>query len=315
MNVLITSLGSNTSIGVVKALRFEFPSINIIGTDTNNPMECNGFSFCDKFNKICSANNADFIHEILEIIEKEDIQCVIPIHDNEIEIISKNIELFPTKIKIAINRYPVNEISNNKQKCSNFFDGICRSPIYYKLENYKLPAILKENKGVGSTKIQKIESAQNLPIKIDDNFVLQEFILGTEYTVDCYSSYNTECFRCVVRVRDEIKSGMSTKGTIVSHPKIENYCKEIILKLNFKGVANIQFIENENGIYFIELNPRFAGGGVLTYLNGFNIPAITLNELIFNKAFDPKKDFNPKIGTKMVRYLEESFFAADEYNI
>ncbi|MCF8410855.1 MAG: ATP-grasp domain-containing protein, partial [Crocinitomicaceae bacterium] len=92
-------------------------------------------------------------------------------------------------------------------------------------------------------------------------------------------------------------------------------CMEIISKLNYKGVANIQFIENENDIYFIELNPRFAGGGILTYLNGFNIPAITIKELVLNDAFDIKRDFNPKIGTKMVRYFEETFINSNGYNL
>jgi carbamoyl-phosphate synthase large subunit len=308
MNVLITSLGSNTSIGVIKALKFEFRSINIIGTDINNQSECNGIAFCDKFYKISRSTNEDFIPELLRIIKLEEIQCIIPIHDKEIEIISKNIELFPSCTKIAINNGHINEICNNKLKCSAFIDDICISPRYFGLEDIQLPAILKEINGVGSVNIQKIDSQHNLPLKVNDNFVLQEYISGKEYTVDCFSSYSSKTFRCVVRVRNEIKSGISTKGTIVSHPKIENLSMKIISKLNYKGVANIQFIENENNIYFIELNPRFAGGGILTYLNGFNIPAIIIKELILNDAFDLKRDFNPKIGTKMVRYLEETFF-------
>ncbi|MCF8444029.1 MAG: ATP-grasp domain-containing protein [Crocinitomicaceae bacterium] len=315
MNVLITSLGSNTSIGVIKALKFEFPLVKIIGTDTNNQAECNGIAFCDKFYKICRSTEEDFIHELLRIIKFEDIHCIIPIHDKEIEIISNYLELIVPYTKIALNNSRINEICNNKLKCSAFIEDICISPTYYGLDNVQLPAILKEINGIGSVNIQKIDSRHNLPLKVEDDFVLQEYISGKEYTVDCFSSYFNEAFKCVVRVRNEIKSGMSTKGTIISHPKIEELCMEIISKLNYKGVANIQFIENENDIYFIELNPRFAGGGILTYLNGFNIPAITIKELVLNDAFDIKRDFNPKIGTKMVRYFEETFINSNGYNL
>jgi carbamoyl-phosphate synthase large subunit len=315
MNVLITSLGSNTSIGVIKALKFEFPSINIIGTDINNQSECNGMAFCDKFYKICRSTDENFIPELLKIIKFEGIHCIIPIHDKEIEIISNYLELIVPYTKVAINDSYINEICNNKLKCSAFIEDICISPTYYGLDNIELPVILKEVNGVGSVNIQKIDSSHHLPLKVEDNFVLQEYVTGKEYTVDCYSSYVDETFSCVVRERNEIKSGMSTKGTIISHPKIEVLCMKIISKLKYKGVANIQFIENENDIYFIELNPRFAGGGILTYLNGFNIPSITIKELVLNDAFDLKRDFNPKIGTKMVRYLEETFFDSNGYNI
>ena len=43
--------------------------------------------------------------------------------------------------------------------------------------------------------------------------------------------------------------------------------------LEVVGACNIQFIENKDGIYFIELNPRFAAGGLMLTVNaGANIP-------------------------------------------
>ena len=188
---------------------------------------------------------------------------------------------------------------------------MCVPKIYKEINQVELPSIMKEIRGVGSTTIQIIDSQNNIPSKIPDGMMIQEFISGEEYTVDCYSSYFNDDFRCVVRKRKEVKNGMSIKGEIISHPKIEKICKKIHKTLKYKGVSNIQFIENEKDIFFIEINPRFAGGGTLTYKNGFNIPAIAINELIMNKTFDPQKDHNPLIGAKMVRYLQETFFDKD----
>ena len=309
MNLLITSLGSNTSIGVIKSLKSVLPSIRIIGCDINLQSECNGFNFADSYEQICSADSINYLESLKLLMSKHEIHCLIPIHDREIEVISKNKSLLSKYSEIIVNKSDIIELCNDKLKCSNFLSSICKVPkIYENFNQLEFPAIMKEIKGVGSAKIKILNSNHDQPESIPKEMLMQEFISGIEYTVDCYSSYLNHNFKCVVRKRKEIKNGMSIKGEIISHPQIEVICEEIHQNLRYVGVSNIQFIENENGIYFIEINPRFSGGGILTYKNGFNIPQIAINELVLNNEFDSSIDFNPRIGAKMVRYLQETFF-------
>ena len=312
MKILITSLGSNTAIGVIKSLKLAFPSATIVACDSNNQTECNGSFFADYFERICQADQKKYIPSIIGLINKYNIDCMIPIHDREIEIIAKNKSLFNGKTEVVVNNSDIIELCNDKVKCCYFLNEILTIPkIYDEINQVKLPAIIKEIRGVGSTKVKIIDSPNVIPTRIPENFMIQEFISGEEYTVDCYSSYFSNDFRCAVRKRKEVKNGMSIKGEIISHPKIEKLCEKIHQTIEYKGVSNIQFIENEKDIYFIEINPRFAGGGTLTYKNGFNIPEITINELILNEVFEPSKDHNLLFGTKMVRYLQETFFDKD----
>ena len=312
MKILITSLGSNTAIGVIKSLKLAFPSATIVACDSNNQTECNGSFFADYFERICQADQKKYIPSIIGLINKYNIDCMIPIHDREIEIIAKNKSLFNGKTEVVVNNSDIIELCNDKVKCCYFLNEILTIPkIYDEINQVKLPAIIKEIRGVGSTKVKIIDSPNVIPTSIPENFMIQEFISGEEYTVDCYSSYFSNDFRCAVRKRKEVKNGMSIKGEIISHPKIEKLCEKIHQTIGYKGVSNIQFIENEKDIYFIEINPRFAGGGTLTYKNGFNIPEITINELILNEVFEPSKDHNLLFGTKMVRYLQETFFDKD----
>ena len=312
MKVLVTSLGSNTAIGVIKSLKLAFPSATIIACDSNKQSECNGSFFSDYFEQICQANDKNYIPSLIGLVNKYNIDCIIPIHDREIEVIAKNKSNFREETQILVNNSDTIELCSDKVKCCLFLNEVlCVPKIYKEINQVELPSIMKEIRGVGSTTIQIIDSQNNIPSKIPDGMMIQEFISGEEYTVDCYSSYFNDDFRCVVRKRKEVKNGMSIKGEIISHPKIEKICKKIHKTLKYKGVSNIQFIENEKDIFFIEINPRFAGGGILTYKNGFNIPAIAINELILNKTFDPQKDHNPLIGAKMVRYLQETFFDKD----
>lgn len=309
MKILITSLGSNTAIGVIKSLKLAFPSITIIGCDTNEQSECNGSLFADIFEQICQADDKNYMSSLIQLTNKYNIDCIIPIHDREIEIIAMNKLFFKEETMILANDSDTIELCSDKVKCCHFLNEILSIPkIYEKLSQVELPAIMKEVKGVGSTTIQIIDSPNKIPENIPNGMMIQEFITGQEYTVDCYSSYFSGDFKCAVRKRKEVKNGMSIKGEIVSHPTIEKLCEKIHQTFDYKGVSNIQFIENDKGIYFIEINPRFAGGGTLTYKNGFNIPVIAINELVKNKVFDSVRDHNPLIGTKMVRYLQETYF-------
>ena len=312
MKILITSLGSNTAIGVIKSLKLAFPSVTIIACDTNKQSECNGSIFSDYFEQICQADDTNYIQSVISLVNKYNIDCIIPIHDREIEVIAKNKSNFRGETKILVNNSDTIELCSDKVKCCHFLNKILSIPkIYGEINQVEIPAIMKEIRGVGSTTIRMINTKNNIPSTIPSGMMIQEFISGEEYTVDCYSSYFSEDFRCAVRKRKEVKNGMSIKGEILSHPKIEELCEKIHQTIKYKGVSNIQFIENDNDIYFIEINPRFAGGGTLTYKNGFNIPVIAINELIMNKVFDPVKDHNLMIGTKMVRYLQETFFDKD----
>ena len=312
MKILITSLGSNTAIGVIKSLKIAFPSVTIIACDTNKQSECNGSLFTDHFEQICQADDKNYIPSLMNLIKKHNLDCIIPIHDREIEVIAKNKSFFREETKILVNNSDTIELCSDKVKCCFFLNEILSIPkIYGELNQVELPAIMKEIRGVGSTTIQIMNTQNSIPTNLPDGMMIQEFISGEEYTVDCYSSYFSDDFRCVVRKRKEVKNGMSIKGEIISHPKIEKLCEKIHHTFKYKGVSNIQFIENDKDIYFIEINPRFAGGGTLTYKNGFDIPVIAINELLMNKDFDPLKDHNPLIGAKMVRYLQETFFDKD----
>ncbi|MEY4573391.1 MAG: hypothetical protein RLZ10_2681 [Bacteroidota bacterium] len=308
-SILITSFGSNTSIGVAKCLTNNF---RIIGTDSNVFYECNGYEFADAIIQIPNYDNPDYIKIVNKIVEKYNIECIIPIHDKEILKISIAKSQNKIKCKVATNHPNIIELCNNKKSINNFLSDFLKIPIVYddNLE-IKFPVIVKDNEGVSSKNIKIAHTLKELQSTNLKNKIVQEYVQdGIEYTVDCYSSYlNKQSFFYSIRKRIETKAGMSIKGEIVNNPIIGELCKRIHEKLNYKGVSNIQFIEKDGIFFFIEINPRFAGGGILTYKSGYNFPLMTINELCFSKF---ESSVKLKIGNKMVRYYNETFF--DEKN-
>ena len=101
---------------------------------------------------------------------------------------------------------------------------------------------------------------------------------------------------------------MSTKGKTVKYALLENICAKIHQLLHYKGASNIQFIV-ENGVpYFIEINPRFSGAGVLSYYSNFNSPLFTVLESVQSPLFNDIKKIPIKQGVFMTRYWSENFY-------
>ena len=133
-------------------------------------------------------------------------------------------------------------------------------------------------------------------------------IRGVEYTVDCYTAYTENYFNCCVRKRIEIKEGISTKGQIVEYEMLEKVSANIHQLLNYKGASNIQFIVENEVPYFIEINPRFSGGGILSYYAHLNSPLFTALEAVGSPLFNEYKNITVQKGIFMTRYWNENFY-------
>lgn len=310
INVLVTSLGSNTAIGVIKALRQQ-KEICITGTDIFTAKQSAGSPLVDYFLQVPMAIADDYEYRLLEIIKEKNIHCVIPIHDVEVEKVSFMSVKYPAQTFWAVNPPGIISLCNDKKMMNRFLSNrqINVPEMYDAVEKISCPAIYKPNKGVSSKGILVIESAEESRKNFDlENGFLQKMIKGDEYTVDCYTSYHSNFFNCCVRKRIETKEGISTKGVTVDFPLLEEIAAKIHKGLQYKGASNIQFIV-ENGIpYFIEMNPRFSGAGILSYHAGLNSPLFTTYESVQSPLFNDAKNTVVKKGVYMTRYWNENFY-------
>lgn len=310
INVLVTSLGSNTAIGVIKALRYH-KEISITGTDVFSAKQCAGSPLADYFFQVPMAVADDYESRLIEIIKEKQIHCVIPIHDIEVQKIADISIKFPHLTFWAVNKPDIISVCNNKKKINNFLSDlqIHVPAMFNSVDSISYPVIYKPNEGVSSKGIQVINSPEESNRQFDlVNGYLQKLIKGEEYTVDCYTAYNSDYFNCCVRKRIETKEGISTKGETVDFPLLEELSAKIHQSLHYKGASNIQFIVENGTAYFIEINPRFSGAGILSYHAGLNSPLFTAFESVRSPLFDTAKYMPVKKGVFMTRYWNENFY-------
>ncbi len=308
MNVLITSIGATGSQNVIKALRkqVKYP-VNIIGCDAsvNNA----GKFFVDKFYKLPFANDTTYIPTILDICTKESVNLLIPIMEQELEVVAQNLIVLE-KFNPVISELKIIEICNDKSVCNPFIKalGINVPKEYDKLSDVKsFPVIIKPKKGTGSTNIIVVNDATQLAsLSVDaPRYIIQDFIKGKEFTVDCYTSLVQDFCECVPRERLITKGGLCTQTKTVNNKELIDCSRKINKALKIKGPSNIQFIidENTNVIYFIEINPRFGGAYIASIEAGLNAPLFLLNEI--NKDKIEYSGF--RVGLVMYRYWQEAY--------
>ena len=135
--------------------------------------------------------------------------------------------------------------------------------------------------------------------------LVSEFLEGREWSVDCVA-VDWSVF-AVTRVRDEIRSGICTKGHIENNSDLIELSKYIITHLGLQYCVNLQFMETEKGFKLLEINPRVSGTISLSSQVS-NLPKMALD-----CAADDKKNlkiFDPHQLTsrKMIRYYKEIFY-------
>jgi len=304
LTVIRTAVGCPASVGLIKELRKR--GVKIVGTDCN-PLSA-GFYFCDKSYVVPKGNDPKFLKEILKICETEKPKAIISGPEEEILALSKNKKLFEKRnIIVLVSDYKTAKICADKVATYNFFirENIPTPKIYNK-DNIRFPLIIKPRFGRGTTDVYKVKNKEELNffLKKVKNPILQEYIKGTEYTVDIFSDFRGEPLSIVLRIRIQVESGISVKGKTVYNKEIIGFCKKIAEKLKLIGPSCIQCIKNNIGPKFIEVNPRFGGGSNLSIKAD---PTIVSNLMRMIKRKKTIKSRGFKEGITMLRYYSEIY--------
>ena len=94
--VLVTGIGGNVGQGILRnILKTKFP-IRIVGCNVADFSA--GNHLCDSFYKVPFANDENYINSINAIVEKENIDLIIPSTDYEIYYLALNKNQLKTKV-------------------------------------------------------------------------------------------------------------------------------------------------------------------------------------------------------------------------
>jgi predicted ATP-grasp superfamily ATP-dependent carboligase len=186
--------------------------------------------------------------------------------------------------------------------------------IYEKLEEYHVPFIIKPEDGVGAESIYYFQSKKELelffskkviPLNTNRNYILQEFIQGTDLSVSIINNPLEDKLTNKLSILSINSQNIGFKGSFGASyylggytpinqyafvkKKLESLLEKVDLH-HFKGIFGIDFVKTlDNEIYFIEINPRLT----TSYIGIRNI--MNQNPLIMlEQAYEKKITFKIK---------------------
>jgi carbamoyl-phosphate synthase large subunit len=273
-----------------------------------------GFFMSDFNEVIPEADDQSFLQRLLEIIKAHKVQVLLPTSGYDIYPYSEHRKLLlDMGVHAIVSDRKSLEICRDKMQTYFFLRNNYSLPFTTENANRinKFPIIAKPRFGKGSRGIIRIDDESELKYissKMDD-LIYQEFLPGTEYTIDVLSDLNEKAIIAVPRIRIQTKAGISTKGKIVRDHKLEDLCMDIANRIGIRGPCCIQMKESSDGsLKLLEVNPRMGGGTIFATLAGVNFPSLLLDLVENKKIVVPEID-----EVTIVRYFEEIVIRNEEH--
>jgi carbamoyl-phosphate synthase large subunit len=300
MNILFTGGGGAGSEAIYRLLstkhKLYFSDANVSNINPIIPSE-NRYS-------IPMASDRNFVSDVVKLSTKLSIDLLVPTVDEELYSLS---QLNSVNVMTPDTKYI--SIMLDKFSCSKkLLELGLDVPETILIKNYNsdnwthFPCIAKPRKGRGSRDVYIIQSQDQIEayLKITGlkghNAVLQEKIIGQEYTVLMSSNAN-EDLCAIVPVKVECKRGITINAIIEYNNSIIKACQDIHSRIPTKGCYNIQLILDENGRVFpFEINPRISTTFCMSLASGVDPIDVYTNNL-------KTHDLLPfKTGVKLNRY-------------
>ena len=267
---------------------------------------CTGsFTYPDPFTE-----EEAFIRVLKEKVAELKPRVLMPTHDESV-VIMRHREEFPKELIIPYeSEEMLLNLANKAWATRKAEEAGCPIPKVYKsvdeVESY--PVVFKtvignSAKGVYFPKSKEellalMQETHGNVFSNDSEMLLQEWIGGTDYSVDCVrwdGFWKSSVYHALVTKTDG--GGTTTQREIVAAPELEEYAKRLLDAVDFHGVCGLDFrYDPETGkAAFIEVNARFTGGLATPVAAGFNIPW-AMYKLATEGRYDEPCD--ARVGTK-----------------
>lgn len=290
--ILFTSIGRRVEL--TQAFRNAADKLNmdlcIIGADYSDSAPA--LFYCDKTYQVCKIKDAEYIPQLLDICEKEQVDLLIPTIDTDLLVLAENCQAFEAVgTKVMVSAPDKVALCRDKRFTADFLIscGVHSPKPVDDINLYEggYPCFIKPRDGSSSIDAYKIDSKEAL-LEISKrvpNYIIQPFISGREYTVDIFCDYEGNPVMISPRERLATRSGEVLKTCMIRDENTVKECLQIIEKFKPCGALAVQYIKDEStGVnYYIEINPRFGGGAPLSMKAGADMAEMVLRQLIGEK--------------------------------
>lgn len=303
-DVILTYCWNRVGYTILKSLHQK--GLKVWAADTSKRNICSMSKFCTgSFTYPDPFTEEDaFIQVLKNKVAELRPRVLMPTHDESV-VIMRHRDEFPADLIIPYEGEEKLLLLANKAESTELARkaGVPVPEVYKSIDEVKsYPVVFKtvignSAKGVFFPKDRE-ELVKLMDKHKDEETLLEEWIGGTDYSVDCVrwdGFCKTSVYHALVTKTDG--GGTTTQREIVYMPQLEAAALKLMDAVDFHGVCGLDFrydAEN-NKIAYIETNARFTGGLATPVAAGFDIPWIVYKLATEGKYTEP---INVRIGTR-----------------
>lgn len=303
-DVILTYCWNRVGYTILKSLYQK--GLKVWTADTSKKNICSMSKFCtgnftypDPF-----AEENAFIEVLKEKVAELRPRVLLPTHDESVVIIRHRNE-FPADLIIPYESDEKLMLLSNKAVSTEIARkvGVSVPEVYQSVEEVKsYPVVFKTVIGNSAKGVYFPKSKEELHKLMEEHkdkeTLLQEWVGGTDYSVDCVrwdGFCKTSVYHALVTKTDG--GGTTTQREIVNMPQLEIEAMKLMEAVDFHGVCGLDFRYDleKNRVAYIETNARFTGGLATPVAAGFDIPWV-LYKLATEGKFE--ESINVRIGTR-----------------
>jgi carbamoyl-phosphate synthase large subunit len=297
LNIAVSGLNANDNPGpglsVIRAIRESEDFDGIITGLSYDPLDPGIYmkGICDNafLMPYPSAGAENLLERIREIHVMTSLDVIVPCLDSELH----------AYVKISHGK-PISDVTAISQLDKEF-----RFPLMVKGQFYE--AHLTYSSMEAEDCFRKLSAKWGLPV------VVQEFIVGEEYDVVALGDGQGGLVGAVPMKKMQLTDkGKAWGGITIDDATMNNFVRDIISKLKWRGPCEIEIIKSkdEGNFYLIELNPRFPAWCYLAVGAGQNLPWATVKLALA----EPVEELAPcKVGTMFLRNSVDQIYPLSEY--
>ena len=279
-NVLVFPCGTEIANEIINSLKFnKYFKTRLASSE--------GMSYCNFRNQAIHilpyVTDDTFIVKLKEVVDSENIDFIIPAHDDVAFALSHIQDTID--VNIIGQNSTINKIVRFKDRTYDYFKGILPiADIYENEKEIVFHFFVKPKKGQGSQDSFLVKGQQELEhFKIQyfaDEFIWMEYLNGAEFTIDCFSD-NGNLLYSGGRTREKMTRGISVQSTFVNDKSLQkqflDFAEIISQKLEMHGLWFYQMKLDQTGkLKLLEIGPRVSGTMMLNRSRGVNFVELAL---------------------------------------
>lgn len=286
--VLVTGIGGPAGQGFVGA--FDEGEIDWFVTDADPLMP--GFQLFspDRRGVLPRGDAPDFVEALLALCLGANVDVLVPTVDTELLPVARAAHRFEAHgIHVLCPPAPTLEVCLDKAVLIDALRAHVRVPQTAVLAGGHLPrelrgrVVTKPRSGSGGRGVAIHDSVDSIAPDVprDGSHIIQEFLPGSEYSIDVLADRFGNVVASVPRERIRVDSGIAVAARTLHDPELKRFGADVARAIGLRTVANVQVRRDRHRVAsLLEVNPRFPGTMSLTVASGVNMPKLALTEVL-----------------------------------